>query len=45
MELIGSGSTKVISNVIIEEDSGLLSNGTVIGNGKNDVKIVQPLEL
>ena len=45
VELTGRGSTKVIGNVIVIEDSGLLSSGTVIRNGKNVVKIVQPLEL
>ena len=45
VELTGRGSTKVIGNMIVIEDSGLLSSGTVIRNGKNVVKIVQPLEL
>ena len=39
VELTGRNSTKVISNVIAEEDSGFLSSDTVIGNRKNDAKI------
>ena len=41
VELTGRGSTKVIGNVIAEEDGRFLSSGTVIRNGKNDVKIVR----
>ena len=44
VELMGRGSTKVIGNVIAEENSGFLSSGTVIRNGKNDTKIAQPPE-
>ena len=44
VELMGRGSTKVIDNVIVEEDSGFFSSGTVIGNGKNDIKIARPPE-
>ena len=44
VELTGRNSTKVISNMIVEEDSGFLSSGTVIRNRKNDAKITRPLE-
>ena len=44
VELTGRGSTKVIGNMIIEEDGSFLSSGTVIGNRKNDIKIMRPPE-
>ena len=38
-ELTGRGSTKVISNVIAEKNSGLFSSSIIIRNKKNNVKI------